>query len=250
MITEKHPILYSYRRCPYAMRARMAIYLSQIQVEQREIVFWDKPQSMLQASPKGTVPVLVLPDSTVIDESRDIMLWAFKNSTDKSIYQAWLFTENSAERLKLNDWIDRCDTDFKTHLDHYKYADRFPEFTQIYYREQGCQFLNEIELTLAQKHQNTNQNIEPVSLIGEQWSVADIAIFPFIRQFVNVDKDWFEQADYPCLKAWLSGLLSADFFKAIMKNRPVWQESHCALWVNEPGLVNKNEFTAKAKGVV
>ncbi|GAB6069408.1 hypothetical protein JCM30760_05050 [Thiomicrorhabdus hydrogeniphila] len=80
--------------------------------------------------------------------------------------------------------------------------------------------------------------------------MADIAIFPFIRQFVNVDKVWFEQANYPYLKAWLNGLLSADFFKAIMKNRPVWQESHNALWVNEPGLVNKNEFTAKAQGVV
>ncbi|GAB6069407.1 hypothetical protein JCM30760_05040 [Thiomicrorhabdus hydrogeniphila] len=166
---ETHPVLYSYRRCPYAMRARMAIYLSQIQVEQREIVFWDKPQAMLQASPKGTVPVLVLPDSTVIDESRDIMSWAFKNSTSKSIYQAWLFTENSAERLKLNDWIDCCDTDFKPHLDHYKYADRFPEFTQTYYREQGCQFLDAIETTLANNHQETNQNIEPLSLIGELW---------------------------------------------------------------------------------
>lgn len=254
MIMEKCPVLYSYRRCPYAMRARMAIFIADIAVEQREIVFWDKPQAMLQASPKGTVPVLVLPNNTVVDESRDILFWAFKHAnknTDKNaIYQAWLFAENSPERQTLIAWIDRCDNDFKVHLDHYKYADRFPEFTQDDYRERGCRFLNEIESSLSKTQQENNQITGSVALIGKQWSAADIAIFPFVRQFVHVDKSWFEQAPYPYLKAWLHALLNAPFFKGVMKNRPVWQESHNALWVNEPGLVNKNEFTAKATGMI
>ena len=244
MITEKHPVLYSYRRCPYAMRARMTIYLSQIQVEQREIVFWDKPQAMLQASPKGTVPVLVLPDGAVIDESRDIMLWAFNNSTDKSIYQAWLFAKDTQEMMSINAWIDQCDNEFKPILDRYKYADRFPENLPSDYRELGCEFLQDVESSLKQisfEHQ-----VVQYVLVGDRFSLADIAIFPFIRQFVNVDKNWFHNADYPRLKLWLQALLDSSFFKEIMKNRPVWQVGHKPLWLNEPSLTTRNEFTEKA----
>ncbi|WP_040728699.1 glutathione S-transferase [Thiomicrorhabdus sp. Kp2] len=241
---EKHPVLYSYRRCPYAMRTRMAIFLSGIQVEQREIVFWDKPKPMLDVSPKGTVPVLVLPDGTVIDESRDIMLWAFKHSADKSTYQAWLFSKNSRQRQAVNDWIDRCDNEFKQHLDHYKYADRFPEYSQVYYRELGCEFLDAIESSLSLVEPGNHS--EGFALVGHQISMADIALFPFVRQFANVDKNWFSEADYPRLKSWLETFIESDFFKAVMKNRPVWQANHNPLWLNEPGLATKNEFTNKA----
>jgi glutathione S-transferase len=138
-----HPVLYSYRRCPYAMRARVGLYLSGIQVEQREIVFWDKPEQMLQASPKGTVPVLVLPDGKVIDESRDIIFWALENRANHNL-------ELAPSHLldDINRWIDLNDNDFKEWLDKYKYADRFPEQSQEYYRCQALPFLNRIEESL------------------------------------------------------------------------------------------------------
>lgn len=235
-----HPVLYSYRRCPYAMRARMSIYLSGIQVEQREIVFWDKPESMLQASPKGTVPVLILPNGQVIDESRDIMLWAFQTASNdaEKTQQAcldWL-PSDALQIQQMNAWIDENDTVFKTWLDKYKYADRFPEQPQVVYRQAGEQFLQSIETAL----------VSQPYLLGQSLSMTDIALFPFIRQFVNVDKVWFAQADYPNLKKGLDGLLTSDFFSAIMKNRPVWEPAHQPLWVDEPTLQNRTHFLEKA----
>ncbi len=228
---EKHPVLYSYRRCPYAMRARMGIYLSGIQVEQREIVFWDKPLAMLQASPKGTVPVLILADGQVIDESRDILFWAIKNSA-KSDLSLW-----SAELDSLiNSWIDKVDDEFKPWLDLYKYADRHPDKPQVYYRTQGEPFLKEIDEVLS----------HAPYLLGDKLSLADIAVFPFVRQFVNVDKAWFESADYNKLKQWISIITESDFFKAIMKNRPVYEAGHQPLWVDEPELISRDQFTEKA----
>lgn len=232
---DKHPVLYSYRRCPYAMRTRMAIYLSGIQVEQREIVFWDKPEAMLQASPKGTVPVLVLPDAQVIDESRDIMFWALTESGSRAI--EW-FSEDKRASVEL--WIERNDTEFKYWLDRYKYADRFPEQTQAYYREQGEKFLQQLE----------KQLLNDSFLLGSEMSMADLAVFPFVRQFVNVDKPWFASADYSALKKWLNVFLESEFFKAIMKNHPVWEPGHKALWVDEPELQTKNQFREKAEGKI
>ncbi len=227
---ENHPVLYSYRRCPYAMRARMGIYLSGFQVEQREIVFWDKPEPMLQASPKGTVPVLILPDGEVIDESRDILVWALTQAGST------LLPEQSALRAQMEAWIDRNDNEFKPWLDRYKYADRFPEQSQLFYRQQGELFLAAIEQALS---------AQPF-LLGSKLTVADLALFPFIRQFVNVDKAWFESADYPQLKRWLQQHLDSDYFQAVMKNRPVWQAGHTPLWVDEPTFKTKDQFTKKA----
>jgi len=251
---EKHPVLYSYRRCPYAMRARMAIAYSGIQVEQREIVFWDKPAEMLEASPKGTVPVLILSDGHVIDESRDIMLWALNNMnseaqknadhTPQGGINAWLFNENSLHEKEVNDWIDLCDNEFKRHLDHYKYADRFPEQSKDSYREQGCEFLTLIENTL--KENSTAGNQTEFGLVDNRISMADIALFPFVRQFVNVDKKWFSETDYVHVKGWLKQNLESKWFIAIIKNRPVWQLGQQPLWVDEPELMNKADFTAKA----
>lgn len=236
----KHPVLYSYRRCPYAMRARMAIVYAGIQVEQREIVFWDKPEQMLTASPKGTVPVLVLSNGRVIDESRDIMQWALSQANN----QAWLFDNNSDYLQQMNQWIDQCDNDFKVHLDHYKYADRHPEFSQQTYRQSGCEFLSLLEQQLSVNAENFA--LESYALIENQLSMADIALFPFVRQFAHVDKDWFQKAEYPFLQKWLEQNIESKWFKAVMKNRPVWQAEHQSLWVDEPQLTTRDQFLLKA----
>ena len=232
-----HPILYSYRRCPYAMRARMALYLSAIQVEQREIVFWNKPAPMLEASPKGTVPVLVLADGRVIDESRDIMLWAFEHASQlgNQACSNWLPQERES-RQKMDRWIDQNDDEFKEWLDRYKYADRFPEQEAAIYRQGGEQFLQAVEQALSVQ----------AYLLGDALTMTDIALFPFVRQFVNVDKVWFESADYPKLKAWLSELLESAFFLAVMKNRPAWELDDVPLWLDEPDLQTRDQFVERA----
>ena len=239
---ESHPVLYSYRRCPYAMRARMGIYLAGLQVEQREIVFWDKPDSMLEASPKATVPVLILPNGQVVDESFDIMIWALKQAPLEQVgsetYSGLLPTDSTAYS-KMMDWVDWNDGEFKGWLDKYKYADRFPEYAQSVYRQKGEPFLQAIELALSKQ----------IYLLGEQLTAADIAVFPFVRQFVNVDKAWFQQTGYPRLKAWLNGLLESPVFMEVMKNRPVWQRGHWPLWISEPDLKTRDQFSAKAFNV-
>lgn len=231
-----YPILYSYRRCPYAMRARMAIGAAGLQVEQREIVFWDKPDGMMSASPKGEVPVLILPCGKVIDESRDIMLWALSQDDPLNWQLPEAFVELGTALMH------ECDFEFKEHLDHYKYADRFPEFSSDHYREQGEVFLKKLEDILLEKK---NGGAELV-LLGSSLSVVDIAIFPFIRQFANVDKAWFSEAGYACLQQWLNQHLNAEYFLDIMKNRPVWKEEFNPLWVLEPALKTRDQFLDKA----
>ncbi len=233
-----HPVLYSYRRCPYAMRARMAIMASGLQVEQREIVFWDKPMEMLAASPKGTVPVLILPDGQVIDESRDIMLWALSQSDELN----WLPSEKDGTFAEMISLIDVCDNEFKTHLDHYKYAERFPEELPEVYRLRGEDFLQTLEDLLAHSHSVNSV----LALNARHVSIADIAVFPFVRQFAHVDKQWFEQSAYTHLNKWLTQNLEAEYFTAIMKNRPVWQVSHAPLWVSKPELTTRDQFLVKA----
>lgn len=225
-----HPILYSYRRCPYAMRARIGLFLCGIQAEQREIVFWDKPEPMVSASPKATVPVLILPDGTVVDESRDILFWAVAETHNKQ----QLATEHCLDDI--NQWIDCNDNEFKDCLDKYKYADRFPEFSQSEYRHQAMPFLEKIELALAKNEY----------LVSDAITLADIAIFPFIRQFANVDKNWWQQAPYANLKSWLEKHLQADYFVSVMKNRPVWQAGHHPLWLHEPNITTRDQFVKQA----
>jgi len=156
------PILYSFRRCPYAIRARLAIKISGIKVELREILLKDKPKEMLEISPKGTVPVLLLPDDLVIDESREIMMWALTQNDPEN----WLESID-----KSNSLIDQNDNEFKPHLDHYKYADRFPEYSKENYREQTNAFLKQLDQRLNESRY----------LISDKISLADMAIFPFIR---------------------------------------------------------------------
>jgi len=203
------PVLYSFRRCPYAMRARMALKVSGIAVQIREVVLRDKPQALLECSAKGTVPVLVLANGTVIDESRDIMQWALRLNDPEQ----WLPREKGKSYQLMKQLQDSNDFEFKNNLDKYKYSDRYPEQTARYYRAQCEQFLELLEARL-----NSHQ-----FLIGDEISMADIGIFPFIRQFANVDRDWFDQSSYPQLQAWLEHFIYSELFNAIMEKYLPWE---------------------------
>ncbi|MBW8183846.1 glutathione S-transferase [Shewanella nanhaiensis] len=203
--------LYSFRRCPYAMRARLGIYLSGSQVMLREIILKHKPQPMLDASPKGTVPVLITCEQEVIDESLEIMQWALtQNDPHNLLLQGNLEQQKVAMAL-----IRSNDENFKPWLDRYKYADRYPEFSDTYYREKGEQFISQLEQLLTQSD----------NLLGHHESIADHAIYPFVRQFAHVDKTWFEQAPYPNLQKWLANHLNSDAFITIMKKYPLWLDN-------------------------
>lgn len=210
MSTNLHyPILYSFRRCPYAMRARMALAYTESIVEIREIILRDKPASMLAYSPKGTVPVLILHNGRLHEESLDIMYWALaQNDPEK-----WL-PHSPTKNDAMNNLITQCDEEFKTHLDHYKYSDRYPEQTMTDYRQQGESFLTILDQTLS---------TQPY-LFGSKVSIADIAIFPFIRQFAHVDKAWFDQSNYKHLQEWLARHLDSELFKNTMQKFPQWKE--------------------------
>lgn len=200
------PILYSYRRCPYAMRARMALSYAGIPVEIREISLKDKPAHMLQVSPKGTVPVLVLSGGQVIDQSLEIMQWALQQrDTD-----GWLSVDPQHTALL----ITENDGSFKQNLDRYKYAIRFPEHSAENYRQQGELFLAKLELHLQQNP----------FLLGNAISLADIAIFPFIRQFAAVDNRWFESTDYIKLRSWLQHLVESELFTRVMVKYPTYSD--------------------------
>ncbi len=204
MKNEILPILYSFRRCPYAMRARMAILVSGVHVELREIVLSDKPVEMLQASPKGTVPVLILSDGTVIDESLDIMLWALgANDPD-----GWM-QGNLVEMLVM---IERCEDEFKGHLDQYKYVGRYDGIDPIHHRDAACQFLSVLEGYLEK---NTY-------LFGASACLGDMAIVTFVRQFANTDRSWFESCEYPYVRQWVLRFMDSPILLSVMHKYPLW----------------------------
>ena len=203
------PILYSFRRCPYAMRARLAIAISDIEVELREVVLRDKPAALLQASPKGTVPVLITEEDRIIDESLDIMHWAL----EKNDPERWLFKAGEEAYISSQTLISNNDDDFKHWLDRYKYVDRFPENTALYYRHQAEKTLIQLEERLS-KH---------TYLFGNTISIADMAILPFIRQFAFVDKGWFDSSSYTYLKVWLEQFITSPLFHDIMTKHPQWK---------------------------
>lgn len=199
-------VLYSFRRCPYAMRARLAIASAQLEVELREVELRNKPESLLLASPKGTVPVLVLDNGQVLDESLDIMSWALQqNDPEHWLKTAWL--------IDVRTLIQWNDGDFKYYLDRYKYADRYPDFSALEYRRQAERFLAELEPRL---YQNTY-------LCGDHFSLADAAILPFIRQFAAVDSVWFESAPYPFIQQWLNEFVTSNRFIAVMTKYESWK---------------------------
>ena len=208
------PILYSFRRCPYAIRARLAIKASYIAVELREVLLADKPKEMISCSPKGTVPILHLFNGRVIDESREIIDWALQQHDPNGWSPKTVVEISETNRL-----IEMNDNEFKQHLDHYKYADRFPEAPMEYYREQAEPFLQQLESKLTQ-----NQ-----FLITDSISLADIAIFPFVRQFAYVDKSWFDQSDYKKLQKWLNDFIALDLFTDVMRKYPRWKRGDIAI---------------------
>jgi glutathione S-transferase len=198
----KRPILYSFRRCPYAMRARMAIAVSGISVELREIVLRDKPPEMLAISPKGTVPVLHLAGGDVIDESLDIMRWALgQNDPDN-----WLAGDDP-ERVAANDGP------FKVALDRYKYPHRYDIADPEPYRRAGWKYLADLDARLS----------DQAYLTGHYPGFADIAIFPFVRQFAATDPLWLDGQAAEALQRWLIALTTAPLFETVMKRLPQWQ---------------------------
>ena len=197
------PILYTFKRCPYAMRARMAIFTAGVKVEQIEVSLKNKPQSLLDYSPKGTVPVVVTANGDVIDQSRDIMHWALHRADPDN----WLLQNDQLKQQEMIQLVDTCDIKFKPLLDRYKYFDRYPEFPQDEYRQQAEFFLQQLNDRLA----------EHKYLMDEQMRFSDVAIFPFIRQFANTDKVWFTQSPYRNLQRWLDACISTKLFTTIME---------------------------------
>jgi len=189
------------------MRARLGLIFAELPVELREITLKNKPEQMLAISPKGTVPVLQLADGTVIEESAEIMMWALEQNDPQGLLNEKISSEANA-------LIAQNDNEFKQWLDRYKYADRHPEMTQIEYRQQGEIFLQDLEALLTK---NTY-------LLGNNVTVADIGIMPFVRQFAHVDRDVFYSLPYPKLQLWLQHWLEHPLFVQAMTKFQPWQE--------------------------
>ncbi|RYE02204.1 MAG: glutathione S-transferase [Sphingomonadales bacterium] len=196
-------ILYSFRRCPYAMRARMALLVSGVVYEHREVKLSAKPPEMLAASPKGTVPVLVLPDGQVIDESLDIMRWALGQNDPEH----WLEGDDAA-------LIAANDGAFKHHLDRYKYPDRHAS-DPLVHRAAALAMLARLEARLA----------GGPWLCGVARTLTDAAIMPFVRQFAAVDRPWFDAQPLPALQSWLAAQLASPLFAEAMRLREPWRAS-------------------------
>ncbi|WP_417684601.1 glutathione S-transferase [Roseibium sp.] len=208
------PILYSFRRCPYAMRARLAILSSGVSVELREIVLRDKAPEFLAVSPSKTVPCLVESGTNVIDESFDIMLWALEQRDP----EGWLTPEEGT----LEDMValaNALDGDFKRHLDRYKYDTRHPDASREGEREAASSILRDIEQRLTRSPW----------LFGSRASLADYAFLPFLRQFANVDRQWFDGEPWPNLRRRLSDFEASVRFQSIMAKLPKWQSGDTVL---------------------
>ena len=197
-------LLYSFRRCPYAMRARMAIAYAGVPVDIVEVSLKAKPADMLERSPKGTVPVLVDEDQ-VLDQSLDIMHWALEQHDPDN----WRMAHDASAQQHIADLIAKNDSTFKTALDHYKYAVRYPEFSQTHYRQRGEVFLGTLETLLTER----------TFLITDHPTLADTAVAPFVRQFCFVDPDWFWQSPYPQVQNWLKRFLDSALFIDAMAKR-------------------------------
>lgn len=198
------PILYSFRRCPYAIRSRLAIHSAGVQVELREILLRDKAPKFLEASESKTVPCLQTVDY-ILDESLEIMIWALKINDPNN----WLKEHDESIEL-----IETCDGPFKNALDRTKYPDRYPDEDAIENRVLASEFLDLIE-----------RQLKPC-LFGEKFNLADIAILPFVRQFAHIDFDWFLSQPWPKAAQWLENFKTSEMFNSVMKKYPKWEESH------------------------
>ena len=214
---KSHPILYSFRRCPFAIRARIAIYFSNTKVEIREVLLNNKPDEMLALSNKGTVPIL-LTDEKVFDESLDIMIWALSIQDDKN-----LLTPLKENKEYVFDFISYYDTKFKNNLDKYKYSSRYI----------NCEkFLGKtIHRDLAEKQLielNTELKENGYAYIYKnKLSILDICIFPFVRQFRIANVEWFDTNEkLKFVNNWLNNLVTSEFFRNVMLKYTVWQKGH------------------------
>lgn len=196
------PILYTFRRCPYAIRARLALLYAGIIVEEREVDLKNKPIELLELSAKATVPVLVLEGGRVVDQSIDIIKWALQQS-DPCQWMSDDLKKETDELIHINDY------QFKPILDNYKYSNRSEILDPIIYRDQAGNYLSKLNLLLKQ-HQY---------LLANRITIADIAIFPFIRQFCGVDEKWFLESEYTLLVNWLKNFLSLDLFIRVMTKK-------------------------------
>ena len=187
------PILYSFRRCPYAIRARMSIVRTGFEHELREVLLRDRPEHMMQISPKGTVPVMLLPDGTVIEESLEIMQYVLD----------WTLDEEE------ENWVGRNDQEFKHHLDRYKYPNRYDNVDSTTHREEACKYLDDLDERLE----------SDISV-----ALSD-SLFPFVRQFANHDRAWFDVQEWKNIHSWLAGNLNSDEFAECMEKHPQWTQT-------------------------
>lgn len=215
-MSEALPILFSFRRCPYAMRARLALAVSGQSLELREIELRNRPKEIYAASAKGTVPVLVLSSGEVIDESLDVMRWALAQNDP----EAWL-PSNPGLQAETDRLIARNDGEFKHHLDRYKYATRYEDVDEIEHRDAASVVLRELDARLQQH----------AFLIDTEFRLADAAIAPFVRQFAIADRSWFDAQNWIALRGWLDRFIASQRFQAIMQKYPVWNTGQAPLCV-------------------
>ena len=206
-VSTSQPILYSFRRCPYAIRARLALKVSGAPVALREVVLRDKPAALLAASPKASVPVLHFPDGRVLEQSLDIMRWALQARDP----QGWLRVDEQAEAQAL---IDLNDGPFKRALDRYKYAPRDADRSSLSCRDEAVALLLAPLNTRLARHR---------FLLRDSPSLADMAIVPFVRQFAAVDAAWFSSAPLPHLRSWVQRITSSPLFVSVMTKYAAWQ---------------------------
>lgn len=208
LLPQDAPVLYSFRRCPYAMRARLALLVSGIRCDMREITLAHKPPNMLEASPKGTVPVLVLKDR-VLDQSLDIMHWALGQNDPEGWSTAGHPLDAQAQAL-----VQTCDDVFKAHLDRYKYPNRYQLPNGLADRQAGSVYLDHLNSLLMQS----------AFLIGPRWSWVDAAIAPFVRQFARTDRAWFDAQAWTALQNWLTQFEQSQSFSTVMHRYKIWHE--------------------------
>lgn len=220
------PILYSLQHCPYAMRARLGLLMARQQVMLRAVTTKDKPAEMLAISPKGTIPVLMLPDSRVIDESLDIMLWALQQDDPEDL----LHKDQPEDLPAMLELIRRNDQDFKPQLEIYKKAKRFRLETEIEERQKCEVFIAELEQSLSGNQQAVEEGSEGEAsggyFIGQKPGLIDYALLPFVRQFSRVNRAWFIAAPYPNLRAWLDRHLQSRVYSKAMAKYPLWLDKH------------------------
>lgn len=206
------PVLYSFRRCPYAIRARYTIAYLNVPVNLREVVLKAKPEALLSLGGRSSVPQLVDMDGARYPESMDIILWALSKSNNRiKVNSVW--PSDACQRNKMSAWIRYNDVFFKKWLDRYKYADRYTEFSESYYFAQCEVFLRRLNRRLGLRSY----------LMGEKLSVADISVFPFVRQFAAVNQKRFDESEYDNVKKWLSLFLDTALFNnVVMKKYPMW----------------------------